>query len=70
MICLSPAIAMSIINLFVIPSTGEWYKQNEIRHQDLPAESMTVVVHDYWSEDMIDRHVTKILEAKRGSNNG
>lgn len=70
MICFSSIAAMSIINLFVIPSTGEWYKQNEIRHQDLPPESITVVVHDYWSENMIDNHVAKILQSHAGGRDG
>lgn len=61
------AIAMSLINIFVVPPVFDWYKQDEVRLQDLPKDTIILTVQDYLSDSAIDEHVRQVL---KGETNG
>lgn len=52
---------MSLINIFIVPPSYDWYKQDEIRLQDLPKDTIIATVQDYLSDEAIDEHVRQIV---------
>lgn len=55
---------MSLINIFIVPPSYDWYKQDEVRLQDLPKDAFITTVQDYLSDDAIDEIVRQLVNGE------